>query len=241
MLVAALSLGLPPPPNHTLAELQPSDALPHAPTSSYSSSLQPATDPSPRSREMLLAELVASLEGDNAQLRRSEERARAEAEAARAEQQREGAELREARTTLATQKAELEREYAERAEALSQKRASADERDALRKGLAALKVREEQVARREEQQQHDLERRDDDERHDLERRGGAARGGGGRAASSRRTAATVDDAPGRGAPLRHLERDGGARRMAATTQVFAEAEPAPRRAIEADPTTEWLM
>ena len=86
MLVAALSLGLPPPPNHTLAELQPSDGLPHAPTSSYSSSLQPATDPSPRSREMLLAELVASLEGDNAQLRRSEERARAEAEAARAEQ-----------------------------------------------------------------------------------------------------------------------------------------------------------
>ena len=77
MLVAALSLGLPPPYNHTLAELQLSDALPHAPTSSYSSSLQPATDPSPRSREMLLAELVASLEGDNAQLRRSEERARA--------------------------------------------------------------------------------------------------------------------------------------------------------------------
>ena len=239
MLVAALSLGLPPPPNHTLAEL--SDALPHAPTSSYSSSLQPATDPSPRSREMLLAELVASLEGDNAQLRRSEERARAEAEAARAEQQREGAELREARATLATQKAELEREYAERAEALSQKRASADERDALRKGLAALKVREEQVARREEQQQRDLERRDDDERHDLERRGGAARGGGGRAASSRRTAAAVDDAPGRGAPLRHLERDGGARRAPAATQVVAEAEPAPRRAIEADPTTEWLM
>ena len=62
MLVAALSLGLPPPPNHTLAELQLSDALPHAPTSSYSSSLQPVTDPSPRSREMLLAELVASLE-----------------------------------------------------------------------------------------------------------------------------------------------------------------------------------
>ena len=118
MLVAALSLGLPPPPNHTLAEL--SDALPHAPTSSYSSSLQPSNDPSPRSREMLLAELVQSLEGDNAQLRRSEERARAEAEAARAEQQREGAELREARATLATQKAELEREYAERAGVLTE-------------------------------------------------------------------------------------------------------------------------
>ena len=41
--------------------------------------------------------------------------------------------------------------------------------------------------------------------------------------------------------MRHLERDGGARRMAAATQVVAEAEPAPRRAIEADPTTEWLM
>ena len=229
MLVAALSLGLPPPPNHTLAELQAADALPHAPTSSYSSSLQPATDPAPRSREMLLAELVQSLEGDNAQLRRSEERARAEAEAARAEQQREGAELREARGR--SRREEGSARSTPSAEALSQKRASADGGRAAA-GLAALKVREEQVAAEHSSATSSGATTTSGTTSSGGRRG-ARRRRARRRRGARRPPSTMRPDEGAAAAPRARRRR---RRVAAATR----SSPRPTRAaprIEADPTT----
>ena len=199
----------PPRPEHAQSVGTPSETARPAPSSEVSASRF----------VQQLSSMVASLEAENLDLKQQERAAQLERRAADARAERDEAEARELRGALERERAELRRAEDERKAQIDRADRLVGEREALRRGLAALRVEKEDAAAHERQ----LERREGEAKEAARRAAAREAGAAARERALEKRAASV--ALESAAAQRQLERSSARRAQRATLQP----EPEPQR------------